>query len=115
MATISEKSGATQLAVISTEHTLLDTADSGVYEPEIDMTNLAAGTTPDIVEIRVYTKTRAGEAYKQYDVWTFQGGLIPAGWAFKPGAILAMHGWKLTLKQVQGTGRNFTWGVKTIA
>lgn len=102
------KSSGSQTATISTEHTLLDTADSGTYQLKVSMANLANG---DVIELRFYDKVRSGDDYTV--VWS-------AAFAHARGAdgaevvsppLGCPNGAKFTLKQTAGTGRAFPWSV----
>lgn len=100
-------SAGSQTAVITTEHTLLDTSTAGTYELVVELTNLAAG---DILELRVYDKVNAG-SYALHEIASY-GPIPPARKVKRAFALLAPRGMKFTLKQVAGTGRAFPWEVR---
>lgn len=111
---VTEKSGGTQSATLDTEHTLLDTANAGVYQLFVDLTNLAGGASPDITTIRVYTKIRSGGDYELIWQDIYQGGLTGANVAAASPAFASNIGFKATLEQTDGTGRDYIWAVKEI-
>lgn len=93
------------------EQTLSTQAASGVYQAVIDLNNLAGGATPDIVEIRVYLMTLTGGTSRQaFPTFTFVGGVSPKEFVTPP--LLAVHEYKITLKQTQGTNRTFPWSLR---
>ena len=111
---VTEKSGGTQSATLDTEHTLLDTANSGVYQLFVDLTNLAGGVSPDFTTLRIYTKVRSGNDYKIIWLAIYQGGLTGANATAVSPAFAASIGYKATLEQTDGTGRDYIWAVKEI-
>lgn len=99
---LSPTTSSSQTAVISTEHTLLDTATAGTYGGEVDITNLVVG---ERVRIRAYTKQSSGGTYKvKYDR-VFTGGEPEPAKQLVP--VLGFYGVKYTLTQINGTGRAF--------
>ncbi len=103
------KTSGSQTATISTEHTLATVTDAGVYQPAIDVAAMLGGTTPDLVEIRLYGKARSGDTERLIKVWSLIGVQSEALWMGPP--LLSPHHYKLTLKQTQGTGRAFPWAI----
>jgi hypothetical protein len=99
----------TQTATVTTEHTLTTQTGNKFYTAYIDLTNMASG---DTVEIRVSLIIKAAGSHILYYLGTYSGAqtnplvYIPS----LPSDI----SWKLTLKQTNGTGRNFDYRVYEI-
>ena len=74
MAIIVDASG-TQTATISTEHSLATVSVAGEYELKVDIDALAAGATPDIIELRVKTNILTGGTERVERIATYVGGL----------------------------------------
>jgi hypothetical protein len=107
---VSEKTGGSQTATITTEHTLATVTDPGTYVLGVDMGALAAG---DIVELRIKTKMRSGGTSRlAYGPVKFEGvQTVPNKYSMPiPSDIEAVF----TLKQTVGTGRAFPWSVKQL-
>ena len=108
----------TQTCVIGTEHTLLDdTAHEGkVYDAMLD---LAALTTGDVLEARLYVILLAAGAshrvyYGRYGESQDNENNYSSPVKYLP-ALTVMKAWKLTIKQIAGTGRAVPWTVYTDA
>ncbi|MBI1214141.1 MAG: hypothetical protein GC190_21980 [Alphaproteobacteria bacterium] len=98
-----------QTATIGTEHTLSTLTGAGVYQVVIDLSNMAGGATPDITEVRLYGKARSTDTERLIKCWSFQGVQSEALWFSPP--LISPHDYKVTLKQIQGTGRAYPWAV----
>jgi hypothetical protein len=98
-----------QTATINTEHNLSANpeVESGVFQVFIDVANLVAG---DFVEIRVKEKARSGDTQREVFVATVAGVQASPMWVSPP--LILMHGWAVTLKQTEGTGRAFPWSIR---
>jgi hypothetical protein len=107
--TVAVKTSGAQAATISTEHTLATVTDAGVYQSTIEVDALVNGTTPDLLEIRLYGKVRSGDSEKLIKVWSLIGLQSETQWVSPP--LMSPHYYKLTLKQMQGTGRTFEWAI----
>ncbi len=104
---VKENTGGTQLAVISTEHTLATITAAGTYQLVVDADEMVAA---DVLELRVKVKVRSGNSLKELFVVSYaddQGNNVikispptPAPFEFVA-----------TLKQIAGTGRNFIWSI----
>lgn len=104
---VTEKTGGSQTATISTEHVLATVTDAGIYVLRVDLGNLAAG---DIVELRVYSKCRnATDSERLKDGPVTFGPVVPDEKLPDSIPVLATGHYKVTLKQVAGTGRAFPW------
>lgn len=111
MAAPSEKTGGTQSATLTTEHTLATITDAGRYQLTVNLTNMANGATPDIVEIRQKIKVRSGGSEVEEKLWSLGPG-AQSEKVFRPPPIPSPHSVKYTLKQTQGSaGRDFEWSV----
>lgn len=107
--TVAVKTSGSQTAVISTEHDLATITDPGVYQLVLDLANLANGTTPDILEVRLYGKARSSDTERLMEVWSFIGAKASPLWRSHP--EMSPHSNRWTIKQTQGTGRAIPWAV----
>lgn len=97
----------TQLAVIATEHTLHTNTANKHYAGLISLTNMASG---DITEIRAYIVVKSGGAQEVFWEETFHDEQ-PDDPGYPIPFVSCVYGYKLTLKQTAGTGRNYDWRV----
>ena len=101
-------SSGTQLATIGVEHILYNPKNNRWFSGYVDLSHMKSG---DRVELRVYVlvKSADGDYYVEHyvntytDVQTYPLIYIPI--------CLSDSGWKLTLKQTEGTSRTFDWNV----
>ena len=105
---VTVKSSGNQTATISTEHTLLDTTDAGVYQGLVDLTNLADG---DVLELRVYIKANSSATLSVAFIVVLRDAQASDGLVVVTPPCMSPVEWKFTLKQTAGTGRSFQWGV----
>jgi hypothetical protein len=105
----------TQLAVITTEHTLLTvTHEAGVYTFHVDTALMVTG---DVLELRVYQKILDGGTLRVAYAMPFYGApptddVIKISVPISTDDIgVAVAELTFTLKQTFGTGRNFPWKV----
>jgi hypothetical protein len=112
MAWIVAASG-TQTATVGTEHTLATVTAPGRYRLVVDVAALAGGATPDIVELRSKTRVLSGGTDRlAHPALSAVGGLVVAGVVGCPEVVVDQGTQAIfTLKQTQGTGRNFPWKV----
>lgn len=104
---VTEKTGGSQTATISTEHTLATVTDAGIYVLRVDLNNLAAG---DIVELRIKAKARnTTDTERLIHGPAIYGPVAPDQKLTDSVPILATGHFVATLKQVAGTGRAFPW------
>jgi hypothetical protein len=99
-------SSGTQLAVINTEHTLYNPTTSKWFSAYIDLTNMVSG---DTTEIRAYVISKTAGSYIIYYKNTYVDAQTYPLVYISP--MPSDIGWKLTLKQTVGTGRNYDWRV----
>lgn len=113
--TVSIVQSGSQTAVISTEHTLAETGGGAdlpvgsVYELNLDLANMQAG---DTLEVRLYTKVRAADTGRVYDLLTLSG--VQSEPNLKSVPIPTGAYTKLTIKQTAGTGRAYPWAVYSL-
>lgn len=105
----SVKTSGSQTCTISTEHTLATITDAGIYQLHLDLANLADGTTPDILTVKLYTKCRSSDTERLSEAWEFIGAQGKPNWRSNP--ELSPHHVKFTITQSQGTGRAIPWAV----
>lgn len=98
-----------QTCTISTEHTLATLTSAGVYQLALDLNAIVGGSTPDILEVRVYGKARSSDTERRMDLHTFVGTQSDPLVLCKP--IISPHHYKVTITQTQGTGRAVPWAV----
>lgn len=99
----------TQTATISTEHTLTTQTGSKFYTAYIDLTNM---TSTDTTEIRVSVIVKSAGSHILYYLGTYSGAQNNPLVYIAP--LPSDISWKLTLKQVSGTGRTYDWRVYEI-
>lgn len=103
------KTSGSQAATVTTEHTLATVTDPGVYQAAIDVSDLVNGSTPDLLEIRIYGKARSSDTERLIKVWSLIGLQTEALWLSPP--FISPHSYKLTINQTQGTSRTFEWAI----
>jgi hypothetical protein len=109
MAAAVKTSGA-QAATVTTEHTLATVTDAGVYQLAIDVSDLANGATPDILEVRIYGKVRSSDTERLILVRTIgPGDQTEDQWMSPP--FISPHHYRASITQTQGTGRTFEWAI----
>lgn len=106
-ATPSSNSSGSQTCTVTTEHTLATITSPGVYVLALDVSALADGATPDILEIRTYSKARSGDTERLEKVVTLTGAQGEPSFKSLP-CPTDCH-CKFTIKQTQGTGRAIPW------
>lgn len=90
-----------------TEQTLASaTAAPGVYQLDIDLTNMADG---DQIEIRAYKKSNSSATEHLADVFSFAN--VQAVPVVEIGPYSTVGDIKFTLKRISGTDRAYQWGV----
>ncbi len=110
----SNQNGTTSALTINTETTLGSAITSaGTYQLKLDLSNLAGGATPDILELRVYSKTLSGDTKALIDIWTLVGAELVAI-IYTP-IYPELYYLEFTLKQIQGTGRTFKYNILQLA
>ena len=100
----------TQTAVIGTEHTLLTDTNNATFEGAVDVSNLANGET---VEVRVKRKILTGGSAIQTFIGSATGGMSP-NLSIQIPPTPSPFSISVTLKQLNGTGRNFDWEVSRV-
>lgn len=107
-ATPTIKSSGTQSASISTEHSLLDTTDAGVYVFAVDKNAMA---NDDVVELRIKTKVLSGGTKRVMYKKTYKHAQSVDDLISMSVAVVVPNGAEFTLKQIAGTGRSFPWAI----
>ena len=101
----------TQACTVGSEHTLITVTAAAVYQLGLDLTNLAGGATPDILEVWAYGKLTSGGS--ELALQPFPGSFVGAQgsklWFSLP--LSAAHSLKCAIKQVQGSGRSIPWAL----
>jgi len=106
---LAEVIGGSQTATISTEHTLTTQTTANTYVLVVDLLNLANG---DVVELRLKTKTRTGQASQQAYYARFAHVQEDDNVYSVP--VPANIEIVATLKQTAGTGRVFVWALLSL-
>ena len=111
MAITADASG-TQAATVTTEHTLDDVANAGVFSFHVDTVNMVAG---DTLELRIYQIVLTGGTRRVAYFASFTGAQS-ADDLIKVSVPIANEltdagSLRFTLKQTAGTSRNFPWKV----
>lgn len=108
--TVAEQNGGT-VTTDGTEQTLFTESNGGVFLVRIDLSNLAGGATPDIIEIREYIAARAAGTARVLEgsPYSYVGGLAPTMIELPTRSVLANTGYKVTVKRIQGTDRSYIW------
>lgn len=109
---VSVKDSGSQTCTVTTEHTLATITDAGVYQAELDFNASVNGTTPDLFEVRLYSKARSGDTERLQKVWSIIGAQSEINFLTPP--KISPHHYKLTLKQTQGTSRVVPWAIYTV-
>ena len=103
---LTSKASDTQTAVLTTVHTLATISDPGVYQFNIDLSNLVPGEN---VELIMLMKTLAGGAStRAYGVTYINGQGDPQKFSIPVTSLVELV---ITLEQNGGTGRAFPWNV----
>jgi hypothetical protein len=106
---ITEITGGSQSATLTTEHTLTTQTTAGTYVLAVDMTNMAAA---DVVELAIKVKARSASASKYAYRQTFSGIQDTAIQFSVP--VPVPFEIACTLLQTNGTGRTFEWSLYKI-
>ncbi len=102
----SSQSSGTQVAVISTEHTLQTIATAGTFVLYVDTNAMVLG---DELELRAKTKVLSSGTTREFLVATYahvQGQPVKASIP-----VASINEAVFTLKQIAGTGRSFNWEI----
>jgi hypothetical protein len=110
---VTEHASGTQTATIATEHFLGTDPDStdGAFQFVVDLSNMA---NADDLEIRVYEAALSSDvASQQVHMWPIKDA--QADDLFISPALVLLHRWRFSIKQVAGTGRSFKWSIRRVA
>jgi hypothetical protein len=108
---VAEHESGSQTATIGTEH-FLGTDNDGTdafFQYLIDVSAMAFN---DILEIRLYEKTRAADSVQEIHVWRLKHAQTNKQWV-SPG-IIFLHNRRASIKQTAGTGRAFPWSSRKV-
>lgn len=101
-----EITGGSQTATVNTEHTLTTDTTGGTRILAVNLSNMVIG---DMVELKLYTKLRAGSAeFVAYSVVFQHNQAEPNVYSVPVPANISI---KPTLKQTAGTGKAFEWAL----
>lgn len=85
-----------------------ETSD-GVFQLFLDVSDMVAG---DILQIRMYEKTRSGDTQRLVEEWVLSGAQAAPGWASD--SFILLHGWDFTLDALAGT-ITVLWSIRKVA
>lgn len=98
----------TELSLITGTNTLSSSTDVGVFQVFIDTSAMAAG---DEYLIQIKEKiTSAGTQQVIYSA-TLEG---KQSTPFVAPTLVLMNGWDVTLDQILGTARSFSWSIRKV-
>lgn len=107
---LSVNSSNAQAATLNTEHTLgAAVVTANVFNLEVDVSAMTGGATPDLLEIRMYSKARSADTERQVHCWSLIGAQSNGLWVSPP--LLSPETVRFTIKQLTGTGRTYPWAV----
>lgn len=111
---LADASHGTQTTSGTTEHQLSGATftTAAVYVLQIDVNDLAGGTTPDIIEVRAKTKPLTGGTIRQAYYAVYIGGQCEDKIVTSP-PIPSLFGIDFTIKATQG-GADIPWCVMTL-
>ncbi len=102
----SSQSSGTQVAVITTEHTLQTISTAGTFVLYVDTNAMVLG---DELELRAKTKVLSSGTTREFLVATYAH---PQGQPVKASIpVASINECVFTLKQTAGTGRSFNWEI----
>jgi len=104
---VTENTGGSQTAVITTEHVLATITAAGTYQLVVDTANMVSG---DTVELRVKVKARSASSSQEIFYATFSHAQGTDDLKLSP-PCPAPFEFIATLKQTAGTGRAFVWAI----
>ena len=104
---VSENTGGTQTATVTTEHTLATITAAGTYQLVVDTTNMVFG---DTLELRVKVKARSASSSLEVFYASYSGAQGTDVIKLSP-PMPAPFEFIATLKQTVGTGRAFIWSI----
>ena len=104
---VSENTGGTQTATVTTEHTLATIAAAGTYQLVVDTDNMVNG---DELELRIKVKVRSGNSLKEMFFASYAHDQGNNAIKIAP-PVPAPFEFVATLKQTVGTSRDFIWSI----
>lgn len=99
------------LTTDGTEQTLFTEEDAGVFFVRLDLNDLVADATPDIIEIREYISAQAASTQRLMEgsPMTYQAGLCPLIVELPQRAIPANASYAVTVRRVAGSDVDIPW------
>jgi len=85
-----------------------DTTD-GIFQLFLDLSDMVAG---DILQIRLYEKTRSADTQRLVEEWVLAGVQSTPGWVSD--SYILLHGWDFTLDALAGT-ITVLWSIRKVA
>ena len=112
MAVTSSSSGS-QTCTVTTEHTLATiSAAAGVYSLWFDLNASLGGTSPDVFEVRVYSKARSSDTERLCNIFNFKG--VQGCQLRRTPIYETPHDLRVSIKQSAGTSRAVPWEVRKL-
>lgn len=108
MAASVNTSGA-QAVTINVETTLATITAAGTYQLVLDLSVLANGATPDLLEVRIYGKCRTTDTERLEEMYVFVGAQSKPLWRSPP--VWSPHSYRVSIEQTQGTARTYPWAI----
>jgi hypothetical protein len=105
--------GSTTPTVGTTESSLSTQTTAGVYQLWIDCNAMTDGATPDLLEIRVYSKARNADTERLADTHQLIGAQTGAP-LFVSKPYVALYSFRVAIVQLQGTARAFPWSLRIV-
>jgi hypothetical protein len=113
MAFTLDKSQGTETATAGgTEDTIVTDTDPGIYVLVVDIQNLANG---EAVEFRAYTKVLTGDVEEVVYEQSYQHSPGSGPEIVKSPPIESPFSLTFTVRQINGTGRDFKWRLDQLA
>lgn len=99
------------LTTDGTEQTLFTENDAGVFFVRLDLNDLVADATPDIIEVREYIEALASGTQRLLEgsPMTYQAGLCPLIVELPHRSIVANSSYAVTVKRVAGSDVDIPW------
>ena len=79
----------------------------------LDLTTMAGGTTPDVLQVVAYVKVLSGSTKAKFLDVQYVGGLIPANVVISV-PVPALHYGEFTIKELQGAHNDIDWEILSI-
>lgn len=112
-ATVTEKEGGTIATDGTTQNINTEIDVAGIFFLRLDLNPLAAGATPDIIEVSEQISVRSAGTARIVEGYplTYVGGTRPTLIETPHRSIPSGCSLQYTIKRIQGTDRTYTWAV----